>query len=134
VSWPDAAHASAETPLVIGVIANPALAETLLGIVASKQVRGRALEVVPLEDPEGGGVHMLVVPGSGRSSLRRLARLYQDGNVFTVADEFDFPELGGDVGIELLRDRISFSINRRKADRGDFNISSKLMRLASEVK
>jgi hypothetical protein len=134
VSWPDTAHESAETPLVIGVLANPALAETLLDVVANKKVRGRDLEIVPLESPEEAGVHLLVVARSGRSSLRRLARLYQDGNVFTVADEFDFPELGGDVGIELVRDRISFSINRRKLTRGDFNISSKLMRLASEVK
>ena len=54
--------------------------------------------------------------------------------VLTVADRFDFPELGGDIGLELVGGRVSFSINRRKTVRGDLTISSKLMRLASEVK
>ena len=49
-------------------------------------------------------------------------------------DRFEFAELGGDVGPELVGGRVSFSINRRKSVRGDFVISSKLMRLASEVK
>ncbi len=134
VNWPESAHASAESPIVIGVLQNPDFAEIILSFVANKKVGGRVLEVVPLDGSGEAAVHLLFVPGSGRSALRRLAHRYRDGNVLTVADEFDFPELGGDVGIELVQERISFSINRRKTTRGDFNISSKLMRLASEVK
>lgn len=134
VSWPEAAHATPADPIVIGVVDDELLAETILAIVANKSVRGRPIEVVPLRDAADASVHLLFVPEAGRAALRRIARRYQDGLVLTVADEFDFPELGGDVGIELVGGRISFSINRRKVTRGEFNISSKLMRLASEVK
>ena len=134
VSWPAAAHPAPDSPIVIGVLDDPPLAEALVAVTGSKKIKGRHIEIVSLSESDGADVHLLFVPEAGRGALRRLARAYQDGTVLTVAEEFDFPELGGDVGIELVRDRISFSINRRKATRGDFQISSKLMRLASEVK
>ena len=98
------------------------------------QPLGRPVEVVRVKEAEEAAVHLLYLRDASRSALRRIARHYQDGSVLTVADDFDFAALGGDVGIELVGDRISFSINRRKVARGDFVISSKLMRLASEVK
>ena len=85
---------------------------------------------------EGAGpaVQLLFVRNGDPSALRELARLHHGGSVLLVADRFDFPRLGGDVGLELVGDRVSFSINRRKSERGDLVISSKLLRLASEVK
>jgi hypothetical protein len=74
------------------------------------------------------------VRGGDPSALRELARVVYSNPVLTVSDRFDFPKLGGDVGIERVGERVSFSINRRKSVRGDLVISSKLLRLASEVK
>ena len=134
VAWPEGALESSTAPLVIGVVADASFAQTVRDVVTSRKARGRGVEVLALAEPSGASVHLLFLTDRGRSSLRKIARNYQGGSVLTVADHFDFPELGGDVGIEMVSGRVSFSINRRKVTRGDFAISSKLMRLASEVK
>jgi YfiR/HmsC-like len=98
-------------------------------------VQGRSVEVRTVADPDApGDVHLLFVHSGSQRDLREIARENHGATVLTVADRFDFAELGGDVGLELVGDRIRFSINRRKTIRSDFVISSKLLRLASDVK
>ena len=133
VTWPEAA-APPGSPFVVGVVGDDALAAALRDVVAGEQAQGHAVEVKTLAEATSAGIHLLFVGKGGPSDLREFARQYHGDPVLTVADRFDFPQLGGDVGLELVGDRVSFSINRRKAIRGDFVISSKLLRLASEVK
>ena len=134
VTWPEAS-APASAPFVVGVVGNPAFATALGQVIGTDQAQGRAVEVRQLGAAgESAGVHLLYLPKSEASEMRQIARDHHGVPVLTVADRFDFPELGGDVGIELVGGRVSFSINRRKTVRGDLVISSKLMRLASEVK
>jgi hypothetical protein len=134
VTWPEAV-APASAPFVVGVLNDGAFAATLTQVVGSEQAQGRAVEVRTLASAtESAGIHLLYLPKGDPSEMRQLARDQHGTAVLTVADRFDFPELGGDVGIELVGGKVSFSVNRRKSVRGDLVISSKLMRLASEVK
>jgi len=134
VTWPEAG-AAAGAPFVVGVVGDDAFAATLTQIAGGKEAQGRPVEVRSLsEGANTEGVHLLYLGGRDVSSLREVARSHHGDAVLTVADRFEFPELGGDVGLELVGGRVSFSISRRKSIRGDFVISSKLMRLASEVK
>jgi hypothetical protein len=135
VTWPESSGAPAIAPFVVGVVGDDALASTLRRVVDGKQAQSRPVEVKTLTDGvEAPGVHLLFIGGGDRSKLRELARVHHGQPILTVADRFEFPDLGGDVGLELVDGRVSFSISRRKSVRGDFVISSKLMRLASEVK
>ena len=131
VTWPESALPSA-APLVVGVVGDDDFAATLRRLAA--QHKDRAVEVRAVTDPASPGIHLLFVRGSDPSTLRDLARIHYSAPVLTVSDRFDFPKLGGDVGLERVGERVSFSINRRKSVRGDLAISSKLLRLASEVK
>src|SRR4029453_18710517 len=133
VTWPESAL-SAMSPLVIGVLGDDAFAATLRRVVDGHRAQEHSVEVQTLTVDASGDVHVLFVRGRDPSSLRELARIHYGDEVLTVADRFDFPKLGGDVGIELVAGRVSFSINRRKSVRGDLVISSKLLRIASEVK
>ena len=120
---------------MVGVVGDDAFAAVLARVVGGKQAQGRAVEVRPIADGANApGVHLLYFDGLDPSNLRELARDHHGQSVLTVADRFEFPELGGDIGFELVGGRVSFSISRRKSIRGDFVVSSKLMRLASEVK
>jgi YfiR/HmsC-like len=131
VTWPESALPSA-APLVVGVFGDDDFAATLRRLAA--QHKDRAVEVRAVTDAASPGIHLLFVRGSDPSTLRDLARIHYSAPVLTVSDRFDFPKLGGDVGLERVGERVSFSINRRKSVRGDLAISSKLLRLASEVK
>jgi hypothetical protein len=135
VTWPDSQAQPAGSAFVVGVLADDAFASTLEQVIGGKQAQGRNVEVRRLADDSAvQGVHLLFARGADGASLRKLARDHHGQPVLTVADSFEFPELGGDVGLELIGDRVSFSISRRKSVRGDFVISAKLLRLASEVK
>jgi len=133
VTWPESALAPA-SPLVVGVVGDDSFASTLRKLCAQRKPQDRAVEVRSVDDPATPGIHLLFVRGSDPSMLRDLARVHYSAPVLTVSNRFDFPRLGGDIGLERVGERVSFSINRRKSARGDLVISSKLMRLASEVK
>jgi hypothetical protein len=133
VSWPASALGES-SPFVVGVLGDDALVGALRTVVTGQQAQGHAVDVRSVADGAGSGIHLLFVRGADASALRDLARQNHGTPVLTVADRFDFPSLGGDVGLEMVGERVSFSINRRKAVRGDFEISSKLLRLASDVK
>jgi uncharacterized protein DUF4154 len=133
VTWPESAL-PADSPLVVGVLGDDAFAATLRRLCAQRKTQDRAVEVQAVADAASPGIHLLFVRGQDPSMLRDLARVHYSAPVLTVSDRFDFPRLGGDVGIERVGDRVSFSINRRKSVHGDLAISSKLMRLASDVK
>jgi hypothetical protein len=133
VTWPESTLPAA-SPLVVGVVGDDSFAVTLRKLCAQRKAQERAVEVRAVADAANPGVHLLFVRGSDPSVLRDLARVHHSAPVLLVSDRFDFPRLGGDVGLERVGDRVSFSINRRKSVRGDLAISSKLLRLASEVK
>ena len=133
VTWPEAALPPA-SPLVVGVIGDDDFAATLRRLSGQHKAPDRTVEVRAVTDAASPGIHLLFVRGSDPSMLRDLARIHYSSPVLTVSDRFDFPRLGGDVGLERVGERVSFSINRRKSVRGELAISSKLLRLASEVK
>ena len=133
VTWPESTLPAA-SPLVVGVVGDDSFATTLRKLCAQRKAQERAVEVRAVADAANPGVHLLFVRGSDPSLLRDLARAHYSAPVLLVSDRFDFPRLGGDVGLERVGDRVSFSINRRKSVRGELAISSKLLRLASEVK
>ncbi|HXK24814.1 MAG TPA: YfiR family protein [Myxococcota bacterium] len=134
VTWPESA-VPANAPFVVGVVGDPAFADAFKRIVAESPSQGHPIDVRTLADgAEATGIHLLYVGGEDPAALRKLAHDYHGEPVLTVADRFEFPDLGGDIGLEMSGDRVTFSISRRKSERGDFVISSKLMRLASEVK
>jgi hypothetical protein len=132
VTWPESALPKGAT-LIVGVLGDDAFAATLRRAVDGRQAQGRAVEVRTVAEG-AAAVQLLFVRDHDSSDLRELARLHHGDSILLVADRFDFPKLGGDVGLELVGERVSFSINRRKSERGDLVISSKLLRLASDVK
>jgi uncharacterized protein DUF4154 len=134
VTWPESALAEG-APLRVGVLGDEGFATTLRRVVGDRRAQDRAVEVRSVaEGADPGAPHLLFVREADPTKLRELARQHHGTPVLLVAERFDFPRLGGDVGLELVGGRVSFSINRRKSERGDLVISSKLMRLASEVK
>ena len=71
VEWPTNAFDGAESPLRLGVIGAPELAEELARIVAERKINGRALQVVRLGDnAEPDKLHLLFV---ARAEQPRLA-------------------------------------------------------------
>jgi hypothetical protein len=133
VSWPDSAGTESREPFVVAVLGDESFATVMREVVGDKRAQGRAIEVRAVAENAVSEFHLISVRGRDPAQLRQFARTYHGQPVLTSADHFGFPEYGGDVGLEIVEDRVRFSISRRKTIRGDFAISSKLLRVASEV-
>ena len=141
VSWEDSSLAEVKGAYVIGVVGDDDFAAIVERTTASKRIQGRPIVVERVELSEQAeeadaeaAVHLLFLAATRRSALRQLAKPLRDRPVLTVAEHFDFPKLGGDVGIEMVDGRVSFSISKDKTHGTGLSISSKLLRLASALK
>lgn len=135
VEWP----ASDPDPqsVVIGVLGNDAIADSLSEMVKGKALQGgRRLSARKLsrkDDP--ATVHILFI-GASESALipevmKRLG--YGTRNVLTVSDADRFCVLGGIIQFRAEADRIRFDIHLQNAQTAGLTINSKLLSLAGAV-
>lgn len=135
VDWPVDAFASAEEPLVIGVLQDADFASDLTAFVADRTVNGRGFEVRIIENAEQAReCHLLFGPRKQKKLARALALELKGEPILSVAEYDRFTHVGGMVGLKMKRGKISFEISRSAADRGGLTVSSKLLRLASAVR
>jgi hypothetical protein len=108
VTWPEPALPAGAT-LQIGVLGDDAFAGNLREVIGDKRAQDRRIAVRTVTDASEAGLHLLYLREQDASKLRELARMQHGESVLVVANRFDFPKLGGDMGIELVGGRVSFS-------------------------
>lgn len=80
------------------------------------------------------GCQVVYVSGSAIGSLGRILDTLQGESVLTVADSPGALEKGIGLNMEVSQSKIAFSANLEATRRSRVNVSSKLLRLAKEVK
>ena len=134
VTWPEAAFTTGDAPIVTCALEAPRIAQSLEDIAPNAQVRGRAFEVRRIDDvAQVDGCHIVLIGSGKRRSQRDLTRQLRGKSLLTVAISKHFAEDGGMIGIEMHKGRVAFEVNYRKAKKADLTISSKFLRLASQV-
>ncbi|MCA9509879.1 MAG: YfiR family protein [Myxococcota bacterium] len=135
VEWPAASFASADAPLVIGVIEDAALAEAFAVALSDKRIESRAIEVRTVASvDEARGCHVVFGSRDQRTLARSIAHDLRGEPVLSIAEYDRFARVGGMIGIEIDRGKVSFEVSRSEADRSGLKVSSKLLRLASAVR
>jgi len=135
VEWPDAKFASDDAPLVLGVIGEPALAESFASSLSTKRVGERAIEVRAIESADDArACHVVFGSRDQRSLARSLANDLRGEPVLSVAEYDRFARVGGMIAIEVAGGKVSFEVSRSETDRSGLKVSSKLLRLASAVR
>jgi len=134
VDWPEGSFDSNVAPIMVGVLGKDPFGGKLSEVLAKASAHGRRYELRPIESVEDvGGLHILILAETNRSSLRKVARKLKGESVLTIARSFPFAEDGGIVGMEIYRGKVAFEVNNRTAKKSKLKISSKLLRLASNV-
>jgi hypothetical protein len=134
VTWPPAAigqPGSAE--LRICVTAPDAFFSLLKSAVQGEDVDGRPLQPVALEGLDDAKTCQILYVGDSQTlDAKAWLAAVRGQQVLTVADG----PLNDETVIAFVRDdnRVRFDINRASATRRGLNISSKLLRLARQVK
>jgi hypothetical protein len=134
VAWPEAAFASPEAPIRIGVIGAVPFGPDLERPLRDKTVHARGFEVLRYGAAEDVGlVHILFVPHSERGRLQGILERVKSRPVLTVGEDDAFSRRGGVVAILIERRQPRLQINPRAAEQQGLEIATKLLRIATIV-
>ena len=129
--WPADAFATADAPIVIGIVGEDPFGKTLDDAVRGEVVRGRPLVVQRFRaDEDIGRCHILFIGRSEKERLRAVLIQLQGRPVLTVSDMNDFALEGGIVHLQLANKSVKLEINQAVAEEAGVQISAKLLRLA----
>jgi hypothetical protein len=132
VEWPAGALGEDGAPLVVGVLGGDALVQLLEAALRNKSVSGHPLAVHRLDagaDPKK--CHVLFVCDSERARAAQILQSIGRSPTLTIGERVQFSRQGGVIAFIRDGNRIRFEINLDAADRAGFQISSKLLRLAT---
>ena len=134
VTWPAIAVGErSPTELRICVPAGDSFFAVLKSAVQGEEVDGKPLEAVALEGLDDAKTCQILFVGNSRTAdARAWLSAVRNSQVLTVAEG----PLNDDIVIAFARDnnRMRFDINRAAASRRGLNVSSKLLRLARQVR
>jgi hypothetical protein len=135
VRWPSRTGVETTAPFVIGVIGKDPFGPDLDAVMKGQNIRGRAIVVKRLAQPEEAArCDVLFIGSSERERLRALLTSLRDTPVLTVGDMDRFAELGGMINLTTTEDnRIRFDINKGAIDRAGLKVASSLLGLARIV-
>lgn len=134
VEWPPGTFADADSPIVIGVMGEDALADALLNLVASRTVNGRSLSVRKLaRDSSLAGIHVLFLGRLERNKLLEVFAALKASPVLTVTDSDDAHALGSMVNFVVAKDRLRFQVALAPVEAAHLKISALMLAAASKV-
>jgi hypothetical protein len=133
--WPAAALGSAGEPFRICVTANDAFSRSLESTVKGENVQGHPLVMERLGRGDTGEQCRVVFISAGTAErsaewLRTLAAL----PVLTIGESESFLRSGGLVAFVVDQGHVRFDVNRQLAEQRGLRFSSRLLRVARNVK
>lgn len=135
--WPEDAFASADAPLVLGVLGRDSFGAELEQLMAKQPVKNRRVEVRRLSsDQEISQCQVLFVAASERKRYREILGCVGTLPILTVGETDDFPEAGGVLQLFLKRESntVKFIVNLDAAKPARLKFSASLLKLADKVR
>lgn len=134
VDWPEAAFEGTSDPLRMCVVADAAFTASVDRIIAGETVRGRPLRRVVPDASELPRCHVLYVGTAETDQADKLLSSVGRAPVLTVGETSRFMAHGGAIAFVVVNGRVRFDVHLRNAERAGLTISSKLLRVARDIK
>jgi hypothetical protein len=132
--WPPAAFPQADTPYVIGIAGDDAVADELARIAAGRSVNNRGVIVKRLLPGDTvNGLHMLFVGRGERAHLAQWLRQSKGRPVLTVSAADGALEQGSVINFRVVDDRVRFEVSVDAAEQGGIHLNSRLFSVATNV-
>lgn len=132
VEWPATEPRTPDAPLTIGVAGSDALLAELQGVIAGRQVNGRALTARKVGANEA--VEGLQALYMGRSAVASgMLSLTRGRAILVVTDEPDGLPDGAVLNFVLIDGRVRFEASVKNADRAGLRLSARLLSVAERV-
>jgi len=133
IQWPTEAFKTPADPLMICVLGQEQMANSLQEAVSGKAIDGRPLVVRQVTIGQISNVCSILFVGS--SAMKRFrSSLKESAGLLTVGETPGFATEGGVICFKLEDGKIRFEINVAAAEHQQLHISSKLLSLAEIVK
>ena len=133
IQWPTEAFKTPSDPLVICVVGQDQMANSLRETVNGNAIDGRPVIIRQIAIGQGPcDCHFLFVGTSAMKGFRSHPK--ESTGVLTVGETPGFDVDGGAITLKLEDGRVRFEINVAEAERQQLHISSKLLSLAQVVK
>ena len=134
VEWPPAAFASANSPIVIGVLGENPFGAYLDETVRDEKVNNRPLEVQHYRHVEEiKTCHILFISASETDKYEQILARLQERSILTVGETDGFATRGGMIRFLTEQNRIRLRVNVGAAKAAGLTISSQLLRAAKIV-
>lgn len=134
VEWPASSFPKSESPYVIGIIGNDAIAGDLSRMAANRSIRNRPIIIKDLAPGESlQGIHLLFIGRSERTKLPQLLKQLASQPTLTVTEIDDALTQGSMINFRIMDDRVRFEISLDAAEKSGLKLSSRLLALATSV-
>ncbi len=136
VSWPSTAFATAEAPLVIGVLGRDPFGSHLSDALNGRTTaEGRPLLLIaPRSDADLARCHILFVTDQASTEDHERLAALGTAPVLTVGETIDFVQhRGGSMALILEKSKIRIYLNKAEADEAGLTVRAQLLRLCHLV-
>jgi hypothetical protein len=131
VRWPESAFSSANAPLVVGVLQNPALFDVMQEAVRGERVGPRPIECRDLRSAaEMSRCHLVYVGSAAVRPSAPLIAAMQQRPVLLVSDADGFLNLGGHVQFLARAGEVKIRVAPANLKESHLTASSQLLRIA----
>lgn len=135
VDWPSGSFASAQSPLVIGVLGKNPFGAYLDSTVSGEKKDGHEVIVRYYDhEEEAANCHLLFLNEPDSKKRKKVLNMLEGENTLTVSDVASFLNEGGMVRFFTSNNKIKLQINLEATKESKLVISSKLLRVAEIMK
>lgn len=135
VEWPHEVFASDSTKLVIGILGMDPFDDTMERVIRGRQPKRMGIEVKRFRSAaEIDQCHVLFISRSEENRLTSIIRRIGKTPILTICEAEDFLPAGGIIRLFSRQNKVRFEINPAAAAQVGLMISSKLLKLAENLK
>jgi len=134
VQWPADAFPSATSPLVIGIVGDDTVGDSLREIIRGKAVNGHELRLRRMSaNDDLTQLHVLFVSRSDNIRASDIVARVGARAILTIGDSAGFCAAGGAIQLDVDDSQVRFEVNLDATQRSRLDVSSKLLTLAKIV-
>lgn len=129
IEWPQP-----KQTLVIGVVGEGPLAETLESVLSGKSSDGKTIEVrMRVNDDELPACDLVYLIDASPKKTKSVLEKTRGHNILTIGNAPSFTKQGGMIGLVTLQEHVEIQVNLRMCQESKLKVSSRLLNLAKIV-
>jgi hypothetical protein len=135
VQWPANAFRSDSSAIIIGILGKDPFGHDLDRMLATENLHGRRFLVLRLRDDQDLKIcHILfITPFQAMQRWPKIGGDLEGASVLTIGENEQFAKDGGMIRFVMTGNKVGFEINLETVRKARLQISSRLLRLATNV-